>query len=297
MYNDIAYSDSAGFDYIVTVSNFYRSAGFYNLYLSYSKDFGVTVPAKPQISETRVNYKPRIGSTQLDAGGAQYMMIGYTRQFSSSDWDPFYQRTTNNGLTWSGGYISSTTDSTMYTDVVSIPRVQNTFRCSYMVKTGANGTIWTRSFNNGTFLNAFTLASGMTPLFTPIRSGYRYSVDSCFNVAEYIGGNSALAYSGCSGSLVGIGNNESNISYKLSQNYPNPFNPVTKISYSIANSGFVSLKIYDITGRLVSTLVNEIKSAGNYIIDFNGENLPSGAYFCKLESGSFSDIIKLMLIK
>jgi subtilisin-like proprotein convertase family protein len=85
--------------------------------------------------------------------------------------------------------------------------------------------------------------------------------------------------------------------YELLQNYPNPFNPVTKISYAIPVTGLVTLKVYDITGKEVASLVNEVKAAGNYIVDFNGANLSSGAYFYKLESGSFSAVKKLMLIK
>lgn len=299
-YNDIAYSDSANTDFIVTVSNFYRSGGFNNLYLSYSANYGNTAPTNtPQITETKVNLKPRIGSTQLDAGGAQYMMIGYTRQFSASDWDPYYQRTSNNGVTWSGGYISSTTDSTLYTDLVSIPRVPNTFRMAYQVTLGGTGVLWTRSFNAGTFITAFSLATGMSTNYTPVRAGYRYDAsDSCFTLGQGWPSSIGLfAYMGCTGTLTGIGNTELPGSYNLSQNYPNPFNPTTKISYAIPVTGYVSLNVYDMTGKLVSKLVNENKTAGNYIVDFSGVNLSSGTYFCKMESGSFSNVIKLMLIK
>lgn len=298
-YNDIAFSDSANTDFVVTVANFYKSAGYYNLYLSYSSNFGTTAPTNtPQITETRVNYQPRIASTQLDAGGAQYMMIGYTRKWSDTDWDPYYQRTSNNGVNWSGGFISSTADSTLYTDLVSIPRAQNTFRMSYMVKTGATGTLWTRSFNAGTFLSSFNLASGMSSTYTPVRSGYRISpTDSCFTLGMSLTGVGLFGYMGCSGTITGIGNTEAPVNFSLSQNYPNPFNPVTKISYAIPVSGFVSLNVYDISGKLISKLVNENKSAGNYIVDFSGVNLSSGTYFCRMESGSYSKVIKLMLIK
>ena len=298
-YNDITYSDSANTDFIVTVSNFYRSAGFYNLYLSYSSNFGTTTPTyTPQVTETKLNLKPRIASTQLDAGGAQYIMIGYTRKWNDTDWDPYYQRTSNNGVTWSGGYISSTTDSTLYTDLVSIPRVPNTFRMAYMVKTGATGTLWTRSFNAGTFVAAFNLASGMSSIYTPVRAGYRYGAsDSCFTLGMSSLGVGLYAYMGCSGTITGIGNTEIPGKFDLSQNYPNPFNPVTKINYSIPVTGLVSLNVYDVSGKLVSKLVNENKTAGNYIVDFSGINLSSGTYFCKMESGSYSKVIKLMLIK
>ncbi len=85
--------------------------------------------------------------------------------------------------------------------------------------------------------------------------------------------------------------------YSLSQNYPNPFNPVTKINFAIPKSGLVTLKVYDVLGREVSTLVNEIKNAGTYKVDFNASNLSSGMYFYKVSVNGFTDVKKMMLIK
>jgi hypothetical protein len=98
---------------------------------------------------------------------------------------------------------------------------------------------------------------------------------------------------------VGITQNGSNIPtvYALSQNYPNPFNPTTNIKFDLPKQGFVSLKVYDVIGKEVATLVNEVKSAGSYNVDFNGTNLSSGVYFYRLESGSFIDVKRMILIK
>jgi len=85
--------------------------------------------------------------------------------------------------------------------------------------------------------------------------------------------------------------------YTLSQNYPNPFNPITRINFSISRNGFVTLKIYDVLGREITTLVNEVKNAGNYIVDFNASNLSSGVYFYKLEVNGFADVKKMTLVK
>jgi hypothetical protein len=85
--------------------------------------------------------------------------------------------------------------------------------------------------------------------------------------------------------------------YDLKQNYPNPFNPVTKISFDLPKQGFVSLRIYDVLGREIRTLVNEVKAPGVYNIDFDASTLSSGVYFYKLETNGFSDIKKMMLIK
>ena len=85
--------------------------------------------------------------------------------------------------------------------------------------------------------------------------------------------------------------------YSLEQNYPNPFNPSTTIKYSIPTTSIVSIKVYDILGREVATLVNEQKTAGNYSVQFNGNNLASGVYLNKIQSGNFVDTKKMILLK
>ena len=85
--------------------------------------------------------------------------------------------------------------------------------------------------------------------------------------------------------------------YSLEQNYPNPFNPTTTIKYSIKKAGLVTLKVYDILGKEITTLVNENKTAGNYSVNFNASNLPSGIYFYRLKSGSFLATKKLIFMK
>ncbi len=85
--------------------------------------------------------------------------------------------------------------------------------------------------------------------------------------------------------------------FNLSQNYPNPFNPITKINFALPKQGLVTLKIYDVTGREIQTLVNEMKQAGNYTVDFNGSYLASGVYFYKIQSGDFVSVKCMVLIK
>ncbi len=83
----------------------------------------------------------------------------------------------------------------------------------------------------------------------------------------------------------------------LSQNYPNPFNPITKIEYSLPKNSFVTIKIYDIMGREITTLVNETKPSGRYSIEFNGSKLASGIYFYRMQAGYFNSVKKMILIK
>jgi hypothetical protein len=99
--------------------------------------------------------------------------------------------------------------------------------------------------------------------------------------------------------LVGITELNSEIPerFKLSQNYPNPFNPVTKINFDIVTPGFVSLKVFDILGNEVVTLINENLLPGSYKTEFDGSNFASGMYFYKITAGSYSVVRKMILIK
>ena len=85
--------------------------------------------------------------------------------------------------------------------------------------------------------------------------------------------------------------------FQLYQNYPNPFNPITRLQYAISNKRFITLKVFDILGNEVKTLVNEEKPVGNYEFDFNASYLPSGVYFYRLQAGNFSQTKKMILLK
>jgi hypothetical protein len=85
--------------------------------------------------------------------------------------------------------------------------------------------------------------------------------------------------------------------FYLAQNYPNPFNPSTKIKFQIADAGIVSLKVFDILGNEVLTLVNEQKPAGSYEVEFDASSLTSGVYFYQLKSGNLVQTKKMVLLK
>jgi len=86
-------------------------------------------------------------------------------------------------------------------------------------------------------------------------------------------------------------------SYNLSQNYPNPFNPTTSIQYAVSSMQFVSIKVYDVLGNEITTLVNEEKPTGIYEVEFNTLDLPSGIYFYKIQAGNFIETKKMVLMK
>jgi hypothetical protein len=85
--------------------------------------------------------------------------------------------------------------------------------------------------------------------------------------------------------------------FTLKQNYPNPFNPSTTIQYEVPSERLVSLKVYNLIGAEVTTLVNEVKAPGSYAVSWNGEGVPSGVYFYKMQAGGFTATKRMLLIK
>ena len=85
--------------------------------------------------------------------------------------------------------------------------------------------------------------------------------------------------------------------FSLHQNDPNPFNPKTNIRFRISDFGFVSLKIFDVFGREVTTLLNENKQPGEYEVEWNANDVSSGVYYYRLQAGTFTDVKKMLLLK
>ncbi len=182
----------------------------------------------------------------------------------------------------------------------------------------ANATISGRILLNGNppnmnvEVNANVADTSLVRTFTDFNGYYRLNVTNRLWNYEIFAGNlssdyqqySIIAHPGQTNvnfnfTLTDVKSQSSSIpnEYFLSQNYPNPFNPVTAIKYSIPNEGFVSLKIYNVLGSEVATLVNEFKNAGSYNVSFNAENLSSGVYYYKLKSGTFVETRKMILLK
>ena len=111
--------------------------------------------------------------------------------------------------------------------------------------------------------------------------------------------NAYKPYYNIGGTVTDVEGEKSEIptTFDLNQNYPNPFNPETKISYQLPVSGKVSLKVFDVLGREVATLVDEVKEAGTYDVSFSGKAFASGAYFYKFQSGNYVKIKKMTLLK
>jgi len=99
--------------------------------------------------------------------------------------------------------------------------------------------------------------------------------------------------------VIGIVNINSNVpdNYSLMQNYPNPFNPATKIKFALKQASFTEMKVYDVTGREIKTLVSESLKPGEYEVSFNAVNLPSGVYFYRINTEQFTETRKMILVK
>jgi len=135
---------------------------------------------------------------------------------------------------------------------------------------------------------------------TSLEQGDNYSICNVYSPDELIEQDNPNPYK----SIVHFinGNNNNNIisipiEYSLSQNYPNPFNPITKIQFEIPKDGLVNLKVYDVLGREVKNLINEVKSAGRYTVLLEGSDLSSGVYFYRIESGDFVQVKRMILLK
>ncbi len=137
-----------------------------------------------------------------------------------------------------------------------------------------------------------------TGYLTPVCAVYKVGT-SKYSAFAYAGQGPVSVYFNQENLVTSITPISGNIpgSFELKQNFPNPFNPSTTIRFNIPQTGFVSLKVFDVLGNEVTTLVNEELSANSYEISLNAAGLSSGVYFYKLVSGDFIDVKKMMLIK
>ncbi|HWA07285.1 MAG TPA: T9SS type A sorting domain-containing protein [Ignavibacteria bacterium] len=197
-----------------------------------------------------------------------------SRVFAGSDGAGIFV-TTNNGDNWSP---TGQQNGTIYDMLVS----GNTIIAggTLGIKTSTNnGTNWVEHNQGLTSGNVSCLVNDGVYLYAGTLGGsvYRRPLNEMLSV-ELLLGNVPQKF-------------------RLEQNYPNPFNPTTRINFDIQQTAMVKLKVYDITGKEVSTIVNEILKAGEYAAEFDGSNFTSGAYFCKLETQDFTETRKMILIK
>jgi hypothetical protein len=150
-----------------------------------------------------------------------------------------------------------------------------------------------RSYNSKDFFTAgFVKGNGTT---TETKS-YNFTdsppINSVYYRLKQVDFNGSYEYS----NVIYVDLNQVN-GFSLSQNFPNPFNPVTVISYQLPQSGMITLKVYDILGREVASLVDEYQPEGRYEVEFDAEGLSSGVYLYRIKAGSFMETRKMILLR
>lgn len=128
-------------------------------------------------------------------------------------------------------------------------------------------------------------------IWSPLNDDNSWSTHSNWNYTWYGNPASNFAYVGVE-EVGGIPQ-----AFTLEQNYPNPFNPTTAINFTMPQSGNVTLKVYNILGSEIATLVNGFQTAGKHTVNFNAGNLSSGIYFVKMNANGFTSSKKMMLVK
>jgi hypothetical protein len=160
----------------------------------------------------------------------------------------------------------------------------------HLIKTNGNGDVlWTRTFDDNGLSVGFCVQQ-------TIDSGYVITGATWDPVYNYF--DVLLIKTDDLGIVTQTSAEEfTSTSFILYQNYPNPFNPVTQIDYNISNTSYVVLRVYDIMGQLITTLVDGLQSEGQYEVQWQAKDLPSGIYLYRLEAGGFSETKKLLLLK
>lgn len=302
--SDVAYYDSlAQGDRIVTSAIFEFPGVQSNIYMTYSDNYMATIPYLSNSFSLTYNSSTPImsfsgGNDQLNG------CISHIRFYQDTlDADPRYVATTDGGGDWGQGYIDASFDETVKADVIGLRGIDGHFKFGYINDLSPNDAFYYRTgyLNGSLTLTPAVMMSGSGIFPDDVyggRAGYRIAnTDSCFAVYEGPTGVTAYGVTGCSGA-VSVDNSEVLPNeYLLTQNYPNPFNPSTTIKYSIPETAFVNIKVYNLIGQEIAELVNEEMQTGNHEVTFDAVNMPSGVYFYRIQAGSFVETRKMMLMK
>jgi photosystem II stability/assembly factor-like uncharacterized protein len=244
---------------------------------------------------------------------------GYTNDNNYNNGSAVIIKTTNGGMSWDRVLITSRTGEwcwkiSFISRNIGFVSIERESGFSYILKTTDNGSNWSEipfmayDQEGIGFVNENTgWVGGWTgPTYQTTNGGANWQLagwGTYVNRFRFL--NDSLAYAvGDKAYKYSVGplgiKNSSDISpvdYSLHQNFPNPFNPETIIKFDIPVNGFTTVKVFDILGTEVSTLVNEDKKAGEYSVHFNGVYLPSGVYFCRLVSNKYSETRRMVLMK
>ncbi|MGB9697702.1 MAG: T9SS type A sorting domain-containing protein [Ignavibacteria bacterium] len=292
--------DTSGYIYAATNDNVYKSTNFGNNWfrantgITTSQIYSIAVSRKNNYvyagtfgagifrsKDNGANWSPinngltatQIMSLEIDSNG--YIFAGTNGQgvFRSKNDGDNWEQVLGAGLTLQAWKVAINKRGYIFTGIVG----------GLIVNLG----IWL-STNEGD--NWVQISSGiMDPFIDAI------SFDSLDN--GYIGSLGSGTYKSSGTTPVKTKTFEIPKTFSLEQNFPNPFNPTTTIRYSLAKDGFVSLKIYNTLGQVIEILVNNFQVAGYYQYIFNGSRFPSGVYFCRLETGNYTETRRMVLAK
>ena len=207
---------------------------------------------------------------------------GYSMDFSSSSL----------GIVGGTAVVKTTDGGSTYSSAITLPGTGN------ILGIGGTGDIFWAGRGAAIYMSTDagdTWASHFTPSGTVNAMDIVEDGDCATGWA--VGATGSI--SRLSGLLVGVGNNNTELpeTFRLEQNYPNPFNPSTTISFSMPKADNVELKVYDLLGREVATLISGFRVAGSYRMDFNASHLSSGVYIYRLQAGDFVESKRMTLIK
>lgn len=217
------------------------------------------------------------------------LFMQYPFTYNSSVTDNFESVFTSGGFTTFRTGTTTITGDAWGTIILPSGSFPNALRVRYVITTKDSSSLGTILTSVLTSYNWF-VAGRKFPVFEIIYTSYS------INGIPFI--NSKVVNYNL-GTTIGITNisNEIPDNYKLSQNYPNPFNPSTVLSFEIRKTGFVSLKVHDMTGKEVADLVNSNLTPGSYRFDFNASDLSSGIYFYTLKVNEFIETKKMIFNK
>lgn len=303
---DIAYLRNGSDSLVVTESNLPDTTIIYAMKSSESPEVNGSTPFANLDGGTTSSKQKQYA--RIESNGNPRIMIAFRSNFNNSgDWDIKFAY--NDGgraaSSWANGYIDGFASTTTYPyqpDLIGL-RGTTSFKCSYVYFNSGIDSAMIASSPAGTWLapTRVSLTGTDVSVTASSHAGYRFvNGDSCITLWSQYPGTNLWAAAGCSGTIVtGISNNGNTtpVVYALEQNYPNPFNPSTVISFSLPKAGDVKLTIYDLTGRVVTELVNGNLEAGIHKINFNAENIASGVYFYAIKAGDFTATKKMLLVK
>ncbi|MEO8446893.1 MAG: YCF48-related protein [bacterium] len=239
-------------------------------------------------SELGPNNRPYLGKTTN--GGITFMhswlITGHTLSFVNTQTgylcnNVSLYKTTNGGPIYPGGWI---TTGSFSAGGIKVSTIDSNF-----VYVSGGGGFFSKSENGG---------ATWSQMYSPVRNNI-YDLFFINKDTGFACGDSGVVLRIINASTVGVNNisNEIPSDFKLHQNYPNPFNPTTIINYQLPKFSNVSLKVYDILGNEVVTLVNEKQNAGIYEAEFDGSGLASGIYFYRIDAGEFIQTKRMTLVK